>query len=495
MSTLRSTPAAAHPLFIAHGQTTSGDSVAISWQGNTLSISTSFDMVGGFTNGKNVFFYGKSLNSASLAGGPVYYKDGVQSLLPMTTEDKALSLLGVWIAQSQGFTVGKDIYLYGEGYCRAGRSHPIFYKNNSLYALPLTSPNGAVQLSGVRIGPAQHFIAGRDIYFYGMGLDSLVGGSHPIYYKNGELHLLPRYCSNTNAEFDDITLGANSGFSVGQDIYFYGTASNTDGSQQPFYFKNGVLHSLPLSTSDGKLRLTNAWLYKTQRPVVGHDIYLYGMGFNSSGQYPICYRNGVLYALPMATRDGRLQTDNIWLNDSQCFTTARDIYFYGTGSDKSGHYPVCYKNGALYTLPMSTQDGSIHFTAVGLGPSQGFAVGNNAYIYGVGEDHSGRQHPIYYKNGALHVLPMTTTDGATAFRTISLNGAQGFSLNEDVYLYGEGYETTGGRRPLYFKNNVLHPLPTHTNDDGIVLTDVSFLTSSWLGCGSHLLPVDEANGF
>ncbi len=447
MSTLRSTPAAAQPLFIAHGQTTSGDSVAIYWRGNTLSVSTSFDMVGGFTNGKNVFFYGKSLNSASLAGAPVYYKDGVQSLLPMTTEDKALSLLGVWIAQSQGFTVGKDIYLYGEGYCRAGRSHPIFYKNNSLYALPLRSPNGAVQLFGVRIGPTQHFAVGRDIYFYGMGLDSLVGGSHPIYYKNGELHLLPRYCSNTNAEFDDITLGANSGFSVGQDIYFYGTASNTDGSQQPFYFKNGVLHSLPLSTSDGKLRLTNAWLYKTQRPVVGHDIYLYGMGFNSSGQYPICYRNGVLYALPTATRDGRLQA------------------------------------------------GSIHFTDVGFGPSQGFAVGNNAYIYGVGEDHSGQQHPIYYKNGALHVLPMTTTDGATAFRTISLNGAQGFSLNEDVYLYGEGYETTGGRRPLYFKNNVLHPLPTHTNDDGIVLTDVSFLTSSWLGCGSHLLPMDEANGF
>lgn len=447
MSTLRSTPAAAQPLFIAHGQTTSGDSVAIYWRGNTLSVSTSFDMVGGFTNGKNVFFYGKSLNSASLAGAPVYYKDGVQSLLPMTTKDKALSLLGVWIAQSQGFTVGKDIYLYGEGYCRAGRSHPIFYKNNSLYALPLRSPNGAVQLFGVRIGPTQHFAVGRDIYFYGMGLDSLVGGSHPIYYKNGELHLLPRYCSNTNAEFDDITLGANSGFSVGQDIYFYGTASNTDGSQQPFYFKNGVLHSLPLSTSDGKLRLTNAWLYKTQRPVVGHDIYLYGMGFNSSGQYPICYRNGVLYALPTATRDGRLQA------------------------------------------------GSIHFTDVGFGPSQGFAVGNNAYIYGVGEDHSGQQHPIYYKNGALHVLPMTTTDGATAFRTISLNGAQGFSLNEDVYLYGEGYETTGGRRPLYFKNNVLHPLPTHTNDDGIVLTDVSFLTSSWLGCGSHLLPMDEANGF
>jgi hypothetical protein len=168
--------------------------------------------------------------------GPAYWKNGIEYLLPGTTNNN-VNVLAMAVS-------GPDIYAAAiDGL--SGNS-AVYWKNGTKYNLPLQTTN----YGG---GPRCIAISGTDVYFGGYDWNT------PVYWLNGIEYTLPQ--KNGGGVYGMVISGT--------DVYFCGN----DGGNAVFW-KNGVENILPSANGAG------ATAYAIT--LSGTDVYLAGQDNNTA---------------------------------------------------------------------------------------------------------------------------------------------------------------------------------------------------------------------
>lgn len=154
---------------------------------------------------------------------PVYWKNGVEHFLPVVSSPGSGSVYAMSVS-------GTDVYIAGQDGQEA-----VYWKNGVEHVLPMNGYVGAVTAMAV---------SGTDVYFAGTDFRSAV------YWKNGVETTLP--LSNGGSAYSFVT-GMAAG---GSDIYIAGWEMSgnpvtNDNYDTPEYWKNGTVHTLPVTSAGG----------------------------------------------------------------------------------------------------------------------------------------------------------------------------------------------------------------------------------------------------
>jgi hypothetical protein len=282
----------------------------------------------------------------------------------------------------------------------------MLWNNNSPTKLPDFNTTSGANVSSIAV-------SGSDVYAVGNGI--YIGNSYPIVWKNGiklDLLVLGGYIKNLNTIFIN-----------GNDIYYGGSARNTNTGSSDYYpviWKNNVRTYLSNSSgSIGSIAISGNILYALEGQggrrfwkngvennldgqgysifASGTDIYISGVSSYNGNDVPTIWKNGVKIILSNYGLYG--QAKSIFVNGS-------DVYVVGSGNGS----PILWKNGVALKLEMSSA------TSV-------FVKGSDVFISGstLPDKSYGLNYPCIWKNGTVNLLYTSSfknPDGSF-FNTIS----------------------------------------------------------------------------
>jgi len=271
---------------------------------------------------------------------------------------------------------------------------------------PTAGTNGAITVSaplGKATGPV--FTYNPDIYIVGTVRKPL--NYMVTYWKNGTAYYLT----------DPLGYGTGTGMVLSDtDVYIAGNVTDGSGVLQGRYWKNLVEGTL----SEGLLQHTTGGI-----AVSGGGVYV--AGFESS-------------------TDGNVfNTAEYWKNGTETLLTTQPEYAQATavavhGSDVYVIGSTLYPNDGFRGL-VYWKNGVENQLAVSGGTASGIAITSNNDIYISGDDQTGSNHAMYWKNGTQVML----ASGATT-TCIAVSG-------NDVYVGGMISNGTHNVA-VYWKNGV-----------------------------------------
>ncbi len=216
-------------------------------------------------SGTDVYFAGTCQNDNPLYN-LAYLKNGTYNALPR---------VGISAYIFSTVISGTDVYCAGTDNNLNNNVLPVYWKNGVEHFLPIQSASG----NG---GANAMFISGTDVYFAGQD------GQKAVYWKNGVENFLPM---NSNVAY------AGAMAISGTDVYFAGVDFRS-----AVYWKNGVETTLPLASGSS----TSSSIAGIA--VVGSDVYIAGNEANvnwSNGAFSAnvaeYWKNGVVHTLPLTT--------------------------------------------------------------------------------------------------------------------------------------------------------------------------------------------------
>jgi len=184
----------------------------------------SANITGTVIAGTDVYYTGSdNPPNNSAATVPVYWKNGVEHFLPVVSSTGYGSVMAMSVS-------GTDVYFAGQDAQEA-----VYWKNGVEYVLPMNNYVGVVTAMAV---------SGTDVYFAGTDFRSAV------YWKNGVETVLPLSSNSSNYS----TVSAMT--TDDADIYIAGYEMSGDPSTNtsyntPEYWKNGTVHTLPVTSTGG----------------------------------------------------------------------------------------------------------------------------------------------------------------------------------------------------------------------------------------------------
>ena len=222
-------------------------------------------------SGTDVYFAGTSFQDAP----PYLYslslvKDGNYTAVSRT--GNSAHILTTTIAGADVYNAGND-----NPPSTTTTTVPVYWKNGVEHFLPVVSSPGYGAVTAIAV-------SGSDVYFAGQD------GQAAVYWKNGVEHILPM-----NSNVGGVTAMAVSG----TDVYLAGTDFRS-----AVYWKNGVETTLPLSNSGSN----NSFVYGMA--VDGTDIYIAGWEMsgdpvaNNNYNTPEYWKNGTVHTLPVTSASG-----------------------------------------------------------------------------------------------------------------------------------------------------------------------------------------------
>ncbi len=145
-------------------------------------------------SGTDLYFTGSADQQPDDASGtPVYWKNGVLSTLPLP--GGVANGSGDYIVVS-----GADVYIAGDEvdaerlYSSSDPLIPLYWKNGQLVSLPLPAGDANARVDGLEVSGSDVYAAGVSGTTNGNNGDGSINGSfpsHAVYWKNGNLNLLP----------------------------------------------------------------------------------------------------------------------------------------------------------------------------------------------------------------------------------------------------------------------------------------------------------------
>jgi len=328
------------------------------------------------------------------------------------------------------------------------------------------------------------------------------GGPIPVYWKDNVLHTLP--VGQGSLIYGEV----NATIIDGTDIYMGGHLTDAAGSSVPVYWKNGTL--IPLTVPSG-YSYSPDW---TQPNIdAAGNLYIRGnlrqLWNNQMVQVPGMWINGVWTPISMTLPSGQEAVSGFI--SSEYFDNARGIvYFSGGLSDiQAGTLVPVYWSGingaatpvSLASVP-STYGG---FVSATLGPPNQPLMSLLA-IY----DATGSPHPAYSINGV--VTPVSTGPYASGVMWWAYTDAFGITYatgDAGTNFWGN---PNGAQSPVYWRNWQIQTLPLPSGftkgvengsyEDstgamyfvGQAFNDTTSLPLYWIDGVVHLLPLGEYSG-
>lgn len=380
--------------------------------------------------------------AGSVDAYPAYWKDGV------------LHLLGSAAGYSASFiTATADGAVYAvcwdfNGSTRQGA----YWDNGTMKSLPLNSGESIAWFAGIAVSGSNAYVVAT--------VNEANGTEIPVVWENGVRSNLP-VGSDTHGDAGAIRV-------MGTGVYIVGhTWSNdTNGNQTDsnlVYWKTGALTVL-----DQGAGYSNGW-EQAGPPgtgglfIQGNDFYVYGETFGPG-----------YVGVPVYWKDGGspfhlTPTDTNSYNALSLFATGGSVYIAGETEAQpwsSNATPVYWKDGSEHALPLPS--------GVSVGSANGIVTsGSTTYIVGdetaqVDYFHSGEKAvPLYWKDGVLQPLTLPSGDPNAIVRGLALSGTDAYVVARTGTLDPNTGDLSfsASHHAVYWKNGAMNILPTgqHTN--------------------------------
>ena len=320
-----------------------------------------------------------------------------------------------------------------------GGNYPVYWKNG-LHLLPLGS-------SGATYGVAANLLVkGTDVYIGGWLSTSSSGGAAtsntsniPVYWKNGQLNLLPLPSGATYGN-------AWSPFFDGQgNLYFQGEATSTGGTM-PGYWEipagSGTAAWHDLMLVDGAVTATSGNA-DSGSAVYNGDVYFAGWLMESGTKVPRYWKNDTVVDVSVSSGLTSESTNGVSLNQCEFPPEVTSQTILAVGLDTyyapHGEYIV---GGTSTPLPTGTATAGDAWW-VNTSPS------GDVYAAGVvGTDNSSfwsQTQPAYWKNWQLQTLPLPSSAAYGSAAGVLFSGS-------DVYINGTVTTAGGVNTPVYWIN-------------------------------------------
>lgn len=269
-------------------------------------------------------------------------------------------------------------------------------------------------------------VSGTDVYVLALRQPSSGGAYSVVIYKNG-------------TEFQSFSVAGNIYYNClavsGTDIYLAGVDFPSSGVPKIILWKNGTVTEL---TSNTGANATEARVY--DMVVSGSDVYLAGyetMSTSPFNRLPKYWKNGQAVTLSA--------TAGINSAVHRIVVAGNDVHCSGESEGK----PTYWKNGSSTNL--STANGW----------SYGLAV-NGTDVFTAGSVSTGANvyNASIWKNGSQTVLSNRTTQGTVSVFGVGVDG-------NDVYVIGSMPDATqNSAKSVYWKNGILVELPMTSGYSG-----------------------------
>lgn len=275
-------------------------------------------------------------------------------------------------------------------------------------------------------------VSGTDVYVLALRQSNSGGSYSVVIYKNG-------------TEFQSFSVASNIYYNClavsGTDIYLAGVDFPSSGVPKIILWKNGTVTEI---TSNTGANATEARVY--DMVVVGSDVYLAGyetMSSNPFNRLPKYWKNGqavilnataginsVVHRIVVAGSDVHCSGESegkptYWKNGAPTNLSSANGWSYGlavngtdvftAGSVSTGaniYNASIWKNGSQTVLSNRTTQGTVSVFGVGVD-------GNDVYVIGsVPDATQSNAKSVYWKNGSLVELPMTSGYSGYAYRLV-----------------------------------------------------------------------------